>query len=347
MFMVSNHINIKLYFMANRNIKNYLNRLFNQEVLEKQEAKDIMSAIARGEVDSHQTTALLTAFQMRRITGPELSGFREAMIDLAVKIDFSDLETIDIVGTGGDGKNTFNISTVTAFVVAGAGYKVAKHGNKGVSSPCGSSNVLEYLGYTFSKDYDKLRQDIETANFCFFHAPFFHPAMKEVMPIRKALQVKTVFNIMGPLLNPSKPKHQFSGVYAAHILPLYKDVFEDMGINFGVVFAHDGYDEISLTADFTIVNNNGSKTYNASDLSLQTVLVEDLHGGNTVQEAAEIFTSILEGKGSPSQNHVVLTNAAFSIQTFKPDQSFTSCFDEAKHSLESGQARETLRLVTR
>lgn len=332
--------------MSQRNIKDQLNRLFNQEVLEKHEAKDLLTAIGNGQVEPHQTTALLTVFQMRPITGPELSGFQQAMIELATPIDFSDLDTIDIVGTGGDGKNTFNISTVTAFVVAGAGYKVAKHGNKGVSSPCGSSNVLEHLGYTFSNDYDKLRKDIETANFCFFHAPFFHPAMKEVVPIRKALKVKTIFNIMGPLLNPSKPKHQFSGVYADHILPLYKDVFDDMGINYGVVFAHDGYDEISLTGKFTIVNSLGTKTYDPSDLGLESVSPEELFGGNSVEEAADIFRSILEGNGTHSQNQVVLTNAAFSIQTFKPKQSFENCFNEAQQSLMSGSARQKLRIVT-
>ena len=332
--------------MAATNLKDQLNRLFNQEILTKSEAKAILTAIGKGEVEPHQTTALLTVFQMRAITGPELAGFQEAMIDLATPIDFSDLDTIDIVGTGGDGKNTFNISTLSSFIVAGAGYKVAKHGNKGVSSPCGSSNVLEHLGYTFSNDYDKLREDIEKANFCFFHAPFFHPAMKEVVPIRKALQVKTVFNIMGPLLNPSRPKHQFSGVYAQHILPLYKEVFENMGIRYGIVFAHDGYDEISLTDKFTILNNQGSTTYEAADLGLESVKAQDLYGGNTVEEAAHIFTSILDRKGTKSQNQVVLANAAFCIQTFNPDQSFTSCYEEAKHSLESGQARETLRLVT-
>jgi len=332
--------------MNKRNISDYLNRLFNKEVLDKKEAKNILSSIAKGEVDPHQTTALMTAYQMRAITGAELSGFREAMIEVATPIDFSDLDTIDIVGTGGDGKNTFNISTVSSFVVAGAGYKVAKHGNKGVSSPCGSSNVLEYLGYTFSNDYDKLRQDIETANFCFFHAPFFHPAMKQVVPIRKALQVKTFFNIMGPLLNPSNPKHQFSGVYAEHILPLYKDVFEDMGIKYGIVYSHDGYDEISLTDKFTIINNHGTKTYNTTDLGLQAVSPDDLFGGNTVEEAAHIFTSILDGKGTQQQNQVVLTNAAFCIQIFKPEQSFEICYNEAKQSLLNGSARQKLSLVT-
>lgn len=332
--------------MADTNINSQLNRLFNQEILEKQEAKDLLTAIGNGEVDPHQTTALMTAFQMRPISGLELSGFREAMYDLAIKIDFSDLETIDIVGTGGDGKNTFNISTVTSFVVAGAGYKVAKHGNKGVSSPCGSSNVLEHLGYTFSNEYQKLRDDIERSNFCFFHAPFFHPAMKQVVPIRKALKVKTFFNIMGPLLNPSNPKHQFSGVYAEHILPLYQTVFKDMGINYGIVYAHDGYDEISLTGDFTVITNEGKKQYSASDLNLSHVSENELHGGNTVEEAAKIFVDILENKGSQSQNNVVCTNAAFAIQRFKPQVSLQDCLAEAKESIASGKAREKLRLAT-
>lgn len=332
--------------MAETNIKSYLNRLLNQEVLSKAETSEIMTAIGQGQVEPFQTTALLTAYQMRPITGNELSGFREAMIELATKIDFSDLETIDIVGTGGDGKNTFNISTVTSFVVAGAGYKVAKHGNKGVSSPCGSSNVLEHLGYTFSNDYDKLRKDIEEANFCFFHAPFFHPAMKEVVPIRKALQIKTFFNIMGPILNPSQPKHQFSGVYAENILPLYREVFEDMGISYGVVFAHDGYDEISLTDRFTVITNEGTSEYTAQDFGMPSILQSDLHGGDTVGEAAKIFVDILENKGTIAQTNVVCTNAAFAIHRFKPNTSIASCLEEAKESIISGSARDKLRKAT-
>ena len=239
----------------NTNIKDTLQKLFNQEQLSKEEAKEALSAVAKGEVNEHQTTALLTCFQMRPITGEELAGFRAAMIEFALPIDFSDLDTIDIVGTGGDGKNTFNISTTSSFVVAGAGYKVAKHGNVGVSSICGSSNVLEHLGYKMTNKQDELRRYMDRANFCHMHAPLFHPAMKYVGGIRRGLKVKTFFNLLGPLLNPSRPKRQLSGVFAASILPLYKAVFEDMGIEYKVVFAEDGYDEISLTGPFQVRSN--------------------------------------------------------------------------------------------
>ena len=236
--------------MATANIKDILNRLFKHEKLTKAEAKAVMSQIGKGEVNEFQTAALLTCYQMRAITGEELAGFREAMIELALPIDFSDIEAIDIVGTGGDGKNTFNISTCSAFVVAGAGYKVAKHGNVGVSSICGSSNVLEHLGYKMTNDYDQLKRYLDRSNFCHMHAPLFHPAMKHVGAIRRGLQTKTFFNMLGPLLNPARPTRQLSGVFSVDLLPLYQAVFEDMGIEYTVVFSADGYDEISLTGPF-------------------------------------------------------------------------------------------------
>ena len=328
------------------NIKEYLNQLFRHEILDKGQAREIMAAIGKGQVEPHQTTALLTCYQMRQITSAELSGFRGAMIDLAHHIDFSDLETIDIVGTGGDGKNTFNISTLSSFLVAGAGYKVAKHGNKGVSSPCGSSNVLEHLGYNFSQDYATLRSDIDKGNFCFFHAPYFHPAMKEVMPIRRALKIKTFFNIMGPLLNPSRPKHQFSGVYSEELVPLYQDVLQDMGCQYGVVYDLAGYDEVSLTGPFRIVTNELDEVMSPSDLGMKTHRQSDLHGGETVAEAANIFTEILNGHGTLAQNEVVIANAGFAIQRFKPEASIMDCIGEARTALESGHAKEKLSLVT-
>ncbi len=332
--------------MAEYNIKAYLNRLFQKEVLTKKESKEILLQIGNGNVEAHQTAALLTCYQMRPITAQELAGFRDAMIELCRKIEFANGDLIDIVGTGGDGKNTFNISTVTSFVVAGAGYKVAKHGNKGVSSPCGSSNVLEELGYSFSTEFDTLKEDLDRSNFCFFHAPFFHPAMKEVVPIRKAMQVKTFFNVMGPLLNPSQPKQQLSGVYHESILPLYAKVFEEMDINFAVIYAHDGYDEISLTGDFTIVTNDGSTNYSPEDIGFSTVIPEELFGGNTVSEAADIFRNILNGKGTEAQNNVVLANAAFAIQCFDQNKSIEKCISEARESLQSGSAYQKLLLAT-
>ena len=237
------------------NIKNSLLRLFNREILSREECKSILGFIGRGQVNEYQISALLTSYQMRPITGQELSGFREAMIELAIPVDLSEFETIDIVGTGGDGKNTFNISTLSALVVAGAGYKVAKHGNSGKSSVSGSSNVLEHFGYIMSNDEDKLKRELDKNNFCYMHAPLFHPAMKYVGAIRKGLGVGTFFNMLGPLLNPSKAQHQVSGVWAPFILPLYQEVFEHMGIKYAIVHSDDGYDEISLTAPFSLITN--------------------------------------------------------------------------------------------
>ena len=327
-------------------LRGVLNRLFNQEILTKSETKEILTAIGKGRVDPYQTTALLTCYQMRQIRGHELSGFREAMIDLAVSIDFSDYETIDLCGTGGDGKDTFNISTLSSFVVAGAGYIVAKHGNYGVSSGCGSSNVLEYLGYHFSNDQDKLRGDIEKGNFCYMHAPLFHPAMKHVGPIRKAMKTKTFFNMLGPLLNPSRPKHQITGVFSSDLLSLYQDVFEDMDIEYAVIHADDGYDEISLTGPFQIRSNRFNGAMSPEEIGLPRLSMSDLHGGHTVEAAAEIFISILSGNGTPAQNAVVVANAAYAIQRFKPESSIKACMDEAKYSLESKAGLTCLKAVT-
>ncbi len=321
------------------NIKDTLQKLFTQEQLTKAEAEEALRAIAKGEVNEFQTTALLTCFQMRPITGEELAGFRAAMIEFALPIDFSEMDTIDIVGTGGDGKNTFNISTTSSFVVAGAGYKVAKHGNVGVSSICGSSNVLEHLGYKMTNDPDQLKRYLDKANFCHMHAPLFHPAMKHVIGIRRGLKVKTFFNLLGPLLNPSRPKRQLSGVYSADILPLYKAVFEDMGIEYKVIYAEDGYDEISLTGPFQIRSNRldgkitPAKTYDPTEL----------HGGETIPESANILTTILAGKGTEAQHQVVCANAGQAIQCFKPSTSIEDCIAEADEAIRSGRAIQMLK----
>jgi len=321
-----------------RSISDCLNKLSNKEILSKSEAYEILLDIGKGNVSPYQATALLYAYTMRTISGDELSGFRKAMIELAIPIDFSDLETIDIVGTGGDGKNTFNISTCSAIVAAGAGYKVAKHGNYGVSSNSGSSNVLTELGYNFSNDESILRAHIEGNNFCFFHAPLFHPAMKEVGPIRKGLGIKTIFNIMGPLLNPSKPKRQFSGVFDPIYLPLYKAVFEDAGMQYAVVYSTDGYDEISLTAPFEIRSNQFDGIINPDQLGLPKLTQESLYGGNTPKEAANIFYKIISGDGTAAQNQVVYINAGYAIQQFKPDASIEDCIAEAKEAIDNGNA---------
>ncbi len=331
---------------ATYDLKQVLNRLYNKELLSKSEATEIVTAIGRGQVDPYQTAAFLTCYQMRPITGEELSGFRSAMIELATPIDFSDFETIDLCGTGGDGKDTFNISTVSSFVVAGAGYKVAKHGNYGVSSGCGSSNVLEHLGYEFSNDQDKLRSDLDRGNFCYMHAPLFHPAMRHVGPIRKGLKTKTFFNMLGPLLNPSRPAHQITGVFSAELLDLYQAVFNDMDIEYAVVHADDGYDEISLTSSFQIRSKGFNGVMNPADMGLPQLVEADLHGGHTVEAAAEIFLSILSGEGTAAQNAVVSANAALAIQRFKPSQSINDCIQEAQEAIASQAGLMALQAVT-
>ncbi|MBT8220603.1 MAG: anthranilate phosphoribosyltransferase [Bacteroidia bacterium] len=326
-------------------MKQILNRLFDGELLSKGEAEKILLSIGRGDQDPYQIAAFLTCFQMRPITGQELSGFRSAMIQLAKPVDLSGYDTIDLCGTGGDGKDTFNISTVSAFVVAGAGYKVAKHGNYGVSSGCGSSNVLEHLGYWFTNDQDRLRSDLENGNFCYMHAQLFHPAMKEVGPIRKGMQVKTFFNMLGPLLNPSKPGRQITGVYSDHLIPLYKTVFEDIGSEYAIIHSVDGYDEISLTGDFLIESKKGTQKLQPEEIHLPRLDRIDLYGGNTVEKAAEIFVNILKGNGTEAQNAVVAANAGLAIQRFKPEISLIDCIAEAKESIMSLKAYDCLKAV--
>ena len=326
-----------------KNIKESLSRLIKGDILTKDECKELLLPIGKGEVNEYQTTALLTSFQMRQITGDELSGFREAMIELAIHVDLSEFDTIDLCGTGGDGKNTFNISTLASVVVAGAGYKVAKHGNVGKSSVSGSSNVLQHFGYTFSNDTDKLRKDLEANNFCYMHAPLFHPAMKYVGAIRRGLGIGTFFNMLGPLLNPSKPGKQISGVWAPFILPLYKKVFEDMGSEYAVIHSTDGYDEISLTDRFTIVTNNGEERISPHDINQLTISESDIYGGDTPEAAADIFLRILQNEGSPAQYGVVTVNAGYAIQRYKPESNILDCIAEAKESLDSGQALKVLK----
>lgn len=331
--------------MEKKSIKGLLNKLMAEERLTREEAKSTLLSIAHDKVDPFQVSSFLTCFQMRNITAEELTGFRDAMIEVSLHVDLSEFDTIDIVGTGGDGKNTFNISTASALVVAACGYKVAKHGNVGVSSVCGSSNVLSRLGYKFSNDADKLRRDIDAANFCFLHAPLFHPAMKVVGPIRKALQIKTFFNIMGPLLNPSLNKRQLSGVYSEPLLDLYQSVFEAMDIEYAVVYSVDGYDEISLTDKFLLRTKYSKGRLSSSDLNLPTLSRESLHGGDTVEEAANIFTAILQGKGTTAQKTVVSANAGYAIQRFDPTRDILDCIAEARALLDSDAAMKNFQRI--
>lgn len=326
-------------------MKEILAHLFEHKTFTKDEAYTILTKIATGQYDTHQIAAFMTIYGMRSIRVEELSGFQKAMYDLCNKLDFSNYQLIDLCGTGGDGKNTFNISTLASFVVAGAGYHVAKHGNVGVSSSCGSSNVMEYLGYTFTNDSAKLERQLDKANICFLHAPLFHPAMKTVAPIRRALGVKTFFNMLGPLTNPANPRYQSVGVFNLELARLYNYLYQTTDKRYSIIHALDGYDEISLTGDFKIISNEGENYYRTEDFGFNRVESSDITGGESIQEASKIFLSILSGIGNTQQNNVVLSNAAFAIKTIHPEKSFGDCFYEAEDSLLGKKALASLNTL--
>ena len=324
-------------------MKRILNRLIEHEKLSRNEAREVLSKIAANEYNEAQVAAFITVYLMRTVSKEELMSFRDALLDLCIKVDRDGLDTIDLCGTGGDGKNTFNISTLSAFVVAGAGYKVTKHGNYGVSSVCGSSNVLEAMGYTFTNDTDLLRKQLDQANIAFYHAPLFHPAMKSVGPIRKQLGVKTFFNMLGPLVNPVRPNHQSSGVFNLKLLRLYHYILQENDIRFKVIHSLDGYDEVSLTGDFKMGSNDGEAIYTPGDLGLETIRQEDIFGGDTVAEAAALFKKIIGGEGTDPQNTVIMANAGLAIHCFRPDRTIRECVQEAGEALKSGKAAACLK----
>lgn len=326
-------------------MKETLEYLFEGNKLTREHAKSSLLEVGKGLHSQAEFASFLTVFKMRNIESEELAGFRDAMAELSLKIDLSEFNAIDIVGTGGDGKNTFNISTLSCFIVAGTGVNVTKHGNYAASSTSGSSNVLEFLGYQFSNNSNKLKTDLEKGGFCFLHAPLFHPAMKHIAPVRKALKVPTFFNILGPMINPSSPKFQLLGVNNSENFNHYKNVYNTLDINFAIVNSLDGYDEISLTNDSKVALNKKEIIVSPADFGMQTIQAEKLYGGNTIGEAAKIFTSILEGKGTPEQNNVVLANAALALQVVFPENSLTDCVERAKESLESKKALQKLKAI--
>lgn len=324
-------------------MKSILNHLFNFKKLDAAEARQVLVNIAQNKYNNSQIAAFLSVFLMRAITVEELQGFRDALLALCIPIDFSDYETIDLCGTGGDGKNTFNVSTLASFVVAGAGYKVAKHGNYGVSSACGSSNMLEYLGYQFTNDEPTLKRQLEDSNICFLHAPLFHPAMKNVAPIRRELGIKTFFNMLGPLVNPSQPKHQIVGVFSLELARLYQYLHQKTSKQYTIVHSLDGYDEISLTGAFKKITNAGEAILHPENIGFSRLKQEELYGGDTVKSAAAIFQKIIAGKGTKAQNEVVTVNAAMAIQTLRPRAAFADCVEEASESLLAGKAQNALK----
>ncbi len=324
-------------------MKAILNRLFNHEILSREEAGNLLLNITRGQYNEAQIAALLAVYKMRPISVDELIGFREALLESRIRIDLSEFSPIDIVGTGGDGKNTFNISTCASFVVAGAGYKVAKHGNYGATSVSGASNVIERHGVKFTNEESRLRRSIEECNIAYLHAPLFNPAMKTVAPIRKALQVSTIFNLLGPLVNPVLPPNQLLGVADLAQMRLYAQTFQALGMEFAVVTSLDGYDEISLTSEFKVVMKHYERIYHPEEMGITPVSPQELVGGETPQQAARIFDNVLENRSTEAQKECVLYNAAFAIQVLEPGKAIEECVAIARESLESGKALEMLK----
>jgi anthranilate phosphoribosyltransferase len=322
-------------------MKHVLNRLINHETISAEEAKQILINISKDVYNQSQIAAFLTVFMMRTVTLEELKGFRDALLELCIPVDLSAYNPIDLCGTGGDGKDTFNISTLSSFVTAGAGVPVAKHGNYGVSSACGSSNVLESLGVKFSNDTDFLERAIATTGICVLHAPLFHPAMKNVAPIRRELGVKTFFNMLGPMVNPSFPKNQMVGVFSLELLRLYSYLYQDTDKNYSIVHDLGGYDEISLTNTVKIVSNDSEVLFSSEDLGLQNNTQEAIFGGNSVADASKIFKTIISGNGTEAQNNVVCTNAGLAIATAKKI-AHVEGYELAKEALHSGKANECL-----
>ncbi|MEJ7626278.1 MAG: anthranilate phosphoribosyltransferase [Ferruginibacter sp.] len=327
-------------------MKKILQYLFEFKSLERAQAKEVLVNISNGVYNESEISAFITVYLMRSITIEELQGFKDALLELCLPLDLGAYSLLDIVGTGGDGKNTFNISTLSSFIVAGTGNKVAKHGNYAATSISGSSNVMEQLGYTFKKDNAELKRELESANICFLHAPLFHPALKAVSSIRKNLGVRTFFNMLGPMVNPARPAYQLIGVYSLEMARIYSYMLQESGISFTIIHGLDGYDEISLTSDTKVITEHGEKIMNAESLGKRTVLPADIFGGNSVEESAKIFMKVIKGEGTWAQNAVVFANAAMGLQATGKYRDYETCYQLAIESLESGRAFQSLQKIT-
>ncbi len=323
-------------------MKKILQILFEYKTLSREQAREVLSDISRGQYNESEITSFITVFLMRSITIEELQGFRDALLELAIKTDLEGYDSIDIVGTGGDGKNTFNISTLACFIVAGAGQKVAKHGNYGATSVSGASNVMEQLGYKLSNDPGKLSREMEKTGICFLHAPLFHPALKAVGGIRKNLGIRTFFNMLGPLVNPASPRFQLIGVYNLEMARLYTYMLQNTSSSFAIIHSLDGYDELSLTSDARVITNEGERVMTPEQLGKRMVSPSDIYGGNSPEEAAKIFLDILKGKGSWAQNAVVFANAAMALYCTGAYSTYDQAYQAAVESLESGKALSCL-----
>lgn len=324
-------------------MRKILQYLFEHKTLPRDLAKEALVNIGKGIYNEHEVTAFMTVYLMRSITIEELQGFRDALLELCVPVKLDGYQTVDIVGTGGDGKDTFNISTLSCFIVAGTGQAVAKHGNYGASSVSGASNVMEQLGYRFKQDNGLLQKEIEHAGICFLHAPLFHPALKTVGPIRKNLGMRTFFNILGPMVNPADPAYQLVGVFSLEMARVYNYFLQLTGKPFTIIHSLDGYDEISLTNDTKVITQDGEKIMTPQQLGKRMVSATDIHGGKTPEEAAKIFSTIIKGEGTWAQNAVVLANAAMALHCTGKYQQYDDAYHAAVESLESGKAYQCLQ----
>ena len=326
-------------------MKKILQYLFEYKSLDRATAREVLLNIGRSVYNEHEITAFMTVYLMRTISIEEMQGFCDALLELCVAVDLDNGKLIDIVGTGGDGKNTFNISTLSCFIVAGAGHKVAKHGNYGATSISGASNVMEQLGYKLKNNPDQLKKEVEQANFCFMHAPLFHPALKTVAPIRKNLGIRTFFNMLGPMVNPARPDFQLIGVYNLEMARIYNYLLQQTGQRFAILHSLDGYDEISLTGDTKVITNEGERICTPEQLGKRMVSAEDIYGGNSVADAAKIFTRIIRGEGSWAQNAVVLANAAMALYNTRAYKTYDDAFQVAVESLESKKALQSFEIL--
>lgn len=324
-------------------MKDILYRLFNHDTLDKQTAHQVLVDLAGGKFNQSQVAAFLTVYMMRTITVDELTGFRDAMLELCVPVDLTQYDAIDLCGTGGDGKNTFNISTLSSFVVAGSGQAVAKHGNNGVSSVCGSSNLMNYFGYEFTNHSSELERTLDEANICFLHAPLFHPAMKNVAPIRKDLGVKTFFNMLGPMVNPAFPEKQLVGVFSLELARLYGYLYQKTSKSFLILHSLDGYDEISLTGAFKMITNQGEQLLHPSDLGLSQLNEQAIYGGDTIESSAKIFEQVLMGEATEAQHQVVIANAGMALYCADNKLYLQDAVAIADESLKSGRALESFK----
>ena len=325
-------------------MKNLLKDLYNHKIMSKEESKAALISLTDGSANSSQISSFLTVFLLRDITSEELDGFREAMIELSIDVDIDGDELIDLCGTGGDGKDTFNISTISSFVVAGSGIKVAKHGNYGVSSSCGSSNIISYLGHEFSNDISSLKYSLDKSNICFLHAPLFHPSLKNISPVRIELGVKTFFNMLGPMVNPIQPKSQLVGVFNSNIFRLYSHIYSKTDKSYCIVHSIDGYDEVSLTGSFKLFSNNQDLMLEPKDLGFNVIDSVKLSGGKNIKESSKIFLDILKNKGTSEQVDAVLANSGLAIYCAKKLNSIKDGIEIARESLESGKAYNCLKL---